>query len=146
MALMQIVSGILVGKFLSKIGGRQGVILIGSFLIIVQTGTLAYLEYVTDPERFLVLSYVAQVLGGFGAGANQTACMAILSGFESEEREEYIGYIEAANGLGLLFGPLMGAFLFTLGGFTLPFLTFAGLYFLAYPYIWVSLNRSRYSL
>jgi MFS family permease len=69
--------------------------------------------------------------------------MAILSGFDSEEREEYIGYIEAANGIGLLFGPLIGAFLFTLGGYTLPFMTFSAIYFISYPYIWISLSRSK---
>ena len=39
------------------------------------------------------------MLGGFGAGANSTASMAILSSFEASEREENIGYIEAANGI-----------------------------------------------
>tara|TARA_B110000285_G_C14784165_1_gene449979 strand:+ start:271 stop:642 length:372 start_codon:yes stop_codon:yes gene_type:complete len=104
---------------------------------------LGYLEYVYDTEQFIIFSYIAQVLGGLGAGANCTSCMAILSSFEASEREEYIGYIEAANGLGLLFGPLMGAFLFSLGGYTLPFVTFAGIYFIAYPYIWMSLSRSK---
>jgi Ca2+/Na+ antiporter len=37
----------------------------------------------------------------------------------------------------------MGAFLFTLGGYTLPFMTFSALYFIAYPYIWMSLSRSK---
>jgi len=44
---------------------------------------LGYLEYVEDPKQFLIYSYIAQICGGFGAGANCTACMAILSGFES---------------------------------------------------------------
>lgn len=69
--------------------------------------------------------------------------MAILSSFESEEREMYIGFIEAANGVGLLFGPLFGAALFSYGGYTMPFLTFSTLYLAAYPYIWYSLNKSK---
>ena len=40
----------------------------------------------------------------------------------------------------------MGAFLFTLGGYTLPFMTFSVLYLLAYPYIWISLSRSKSQL
>ena len=63
--------------------------------------------------------------------------MAILSSFESEEREMYIGYIEAANGIGLLFGPLIGALLYGIGGYIFPFFSFSMLYILAYPYIYV---------
>jgi len=69
--------------------------------------------------------------------------MAILSSFESEEREMYIGFVEAANGVGLLFGPLFGAALYSYGGYTMPFLTFSMLYLAAYPYIYWSLNKSK---
>lgn len=54
----------------------------------------------------------------------------------------YIGYIEAANGIGLLFGPLLGAVLYGIGGYTFPFFTFSVLYFVSYPYIYVSLSKS----
>lgn len=68
--------------------------------------------------------------------------MAILSSFENEEREIYIGYIEAANGVGLLFGPLFGAILYGIGGYTFPFMTFSFLYLSAYPYIYFSLSET----
>lgn len=72
--------------------------------------------------------------------------MAILSSFDGSEREVYIGWIEAANGIGLLFGPLIGAFLFSLGGYRAPFFTFAGIYLIFYPCIIASLysyNRQK---
>jgi MFS family permease len=50
--------------------------------------------------------------------------MAILSSFEFSEREKYIGWVEAATGVGLLFGPLLGGMLFTVGGYLAPFITF----------------------
>ena len=50
--------------------------------------------------------------------------MAILSSFEFSEREKYIGWVEAATGVGLLFGPLLGGMLFTIGGYITPFITF----------------------
>jgi MFS family permease len=68
--------------------------------------------------------------------------MAILAAFESEEREMYIGYIEAANGIGLLFGPLFGAVLYGIGGYTFPFFTFSVLYLISYPYIYISMEKS----
>jgi len=83
----------------------------------------------------MIISLVAQVLGGLGQGFNSTAAMAILSSFENAERDQYIGWMEAAGGIGMLFGPLLGAFLYSQGGFMLPFVCFAGIYLLAYPYI-----------
>jgi len=64
------------------------------------------------------------MLGGFGAGANATASMAVLSSFNQQEREKYIGWIEAGAGIGLLFGPLMGALLYSIGGYVMPFAVF----------------------
>ena len=50
--------------------------------------------------------------------------MAILSSMRSKQREKYIGWGEAACGIGLLFGPLMGAGLYDVGGYVMPFATF----------------------
>lgn len=44
--------------------------MMGSFLIICQTSLLGYLEYVNDYNSFFAISFIAQILGGFGAGAN----------------------------------------------------------------------------
>ena len=67
------------------------------------------------------------MLGGIGAGANSTASMAILSSMGSKKREKHIGWGEAACGIGLLFGPLMGAGLYNIGGYVMPFATFGKL-------------------
>lgn len=72
--------------------------------------------------------------------------MAILSSFGAEEREKYIGWIEAAFGLGMLFGPLLGAVMYNYGGYQCPFITFTIIYLISYPYISWSLiqaNRER---
>ena len=105
-------------------GGRHILIMIGSILIIAQISMMGLIDYIKDGDTFLYLSFVAQGLGGFGGGANLTASMAILSSFDGQEREMYIGWIEAANGIGLLFGPLIGAFLFSMGGYQTPFFSF----------------------
>mmetsp|Transcript_16613 Transcript_16613/g.28301 ORF Transcript_16613/g.28301 Transcript_16613/m.28301 type:complete len:299 (-) Transcript_16613:695-1591(-) len=139
MAFMQIVSSALVGKFLHQMGGRNFIIIVGSLLIIFQTTFLTYLNYENDVQRFLAFSFLAQAMGGLGAGANSTASMAILSSFDAEDREKYIGYVEMANGVGLLFGPLLGAMLYSIGGYMMPFATFAIFYLLCYPFIVITL-------
>ena len=93
-------------------------------MVILQTSILASLYKVKNKNTFVFYSILAQVLGGIGAGANTTASMAILSSFPTDEREKYIGYIEASVGLGFLMGPLLGAMLYSFGGFMLPFAVF----------------------
>lgn len=66
---------------------------------------------------------------------NNTAVMAMLSGFKDDEREKSIGYIEVSNGIGILTGPLIGAILYNIGGYPLPFAFFAVLYMCMYPII-----------
>ena len=119
--------------------------MVGSLFIIIQTGLLGSLEFVDETHAFIVLSFVAQVLGGLGAGANSTASMAIIGSFSKQEREKYLGLIQGSNGLGLLAGPLFGALMFQIGGFAAPFITFAVLYLSFYPFMIYNLavsNRS----
>jgi MFS family permease len=52
-----------------------------------------------------------------------------------KNREKYIGWAEAACGVGFLVGPLIGAVLYSIGGYVLPFATFAATYMITYPYI-----------
>ena len=55
--------------------------------------------------------------------------MAILSSYDASEREKYIGWVEAATGIGLLFGARLGATLFSFGGYLAPCITFGKFYF-----------------
>lgn len=43
--------------------------------------------------------------------------------------------MEAAYGVGMLIGPMLGAFLYTIGGYKAPFLFFACLYLATLPCI-----------
>jgi len=80
--VISILSGFLVGLFLKKIGGRVYVYMCGSFIIIAYITILGYLDFVDNLDEFIVLSFVARILGGIGSGANSTACMAILISFD----------------------------------------------------------------
>ncbi len=73
------------------------------------------------------------MLGGIGAGLNSTCAMAIITVFYADEKELYIGILEAGMGVGLLFGPLMGAFLYSIGGYIFPFWGVAAICISLYP-------------
>ena len=63
------------------------------------------------------MSFVAQVLGGLGGGANSAASMALISSMDPADREKNIGINEAAFGIGMLAGPMIGAGLYSFGGY-----------------------------
>jgi DHA1 family solute carrier family 18 vesicular amine transporter 1/2 len=60
---------------------------------------------------------------GIGAGINSTAALAIVATHYKKDRVRTIGMIESSAGIGLLLGPLFGAFLYSFGGYCLPFIT-----------------------
>jgi MFS family permease len=88
-----------------------------------------------------LVSFISQIFGGFGAGALSTCSMSLVGTFENEEREKYIGWIEAANGLGLLFGPVLGSGLYSLGGYAMPFLLMASLLTVSFPYVSIQFTK-----
>lgn len=60
MAITQIISSLLVGTFLHSFDvERYQIIMLGSFLIIIQTFLLGSLEYVSNKNVFIMLSFVA---------------------------------------------------------------------------------------
>lgn len=94
---------------------------------------LGSLAFVDNLHVFVVLSFVAQTLGGIGAGLNSTCAMAIITTLFKDDKELYIGILEAGIGIGLLVGPLLGAFLYSIGGYLFPFWTVAGICIALYP-------------
>lgn len=45
----------------------------------------------------------------------------VVSGSKPSEREQNIGLIEMATGIGFLLGPIWGSAMFQIGGYSAPF-------------------------
>lgn len=71
--------------------------------------------------------------------------MAIITSEYRKDKEQMIGLCEAASGIGLLAGPLMGSVLYEIGGYLLPFFTLSAIYLMIYPLISYTLIRVKYS-
>ena len=124
--------------------GREYAICVGMCFIILQQAGLSYLAYAEDTNTFLIISFIAQAIGGIGSGVNSTACMAlVVSTSKRDERESNIGLVEAFTGIGFLAGPLFGSFMFTIGGYSMPFLSSAILYTATGPFVAYNLLRAR---
>jgi MFS family permease len=79
--------------------------------VVVQLLILGFLMFVDNLFMFIALSFIAQIIGGVGAGLNSTCALSIISSFFPTEKELYIGILEGGIGIGMLIGPLCGAFL-----------------------------------
>ena len=52
----------------------------------------------------------------------QTAAYAIIADLDPENISFYLGITEISTGLGYMVGPALGGWLYSIGGFTMPFL------------------------
>jgi len=131
-AIFYIISSVITGRNLSRIGRPNG-LKFGMAGIIIQLIMMGCLEYIESIPIFIGISFLAMTIGGIGGGLNSTCAMAIITSMFPNEKELYIGILEAAVGIGLLIGPLLGAFLYSVGGFKLPFWTVAAICITLYP-------------
>ena len=70
----------------------------------------------------MIASFLAQLIGGLGSGVNAVASMAmVVSSSKPSEREQNIGLIEMATGIGFLLGPIWGSAMYQIGGYSAPF-------------------------
>ena len=111
-AITYMLSCILGGKYLHKIG-REIAIIIGLVFILIQQVGLYELSGIKSSYAFLFWSFVAQMIGGLGSGINAVASMAmVVSSSKASEREQNIGLIEMATGIGFLLGPIWGSVMY----------------------------------
>ena len=97
------------GENLHRIG-RECAIMFGMLFVMVQQFGLYTLKSFNDPNEFLIMSFVAQLIGGFGSGLNAVSSMAIIvTCSKASEKEQNIGLIEMAAGVGYLVGPVWGS-------------------------------------
>lgn len=55
----------------------------------------------------------------------------ISTNFYPDNKDAMVGYIEAVTGVGLILGPLIGSFLYAVGGYKFIFLSFGSLFILS---------------
>ena len=105
--IMGVPTSLFLGKYMNIIGRKFllafGMIL-GSFGLIL----IALVEPSSN-ESALSLSISSRILAGIGAGCSMTAGPAILISENPNQVDKVISYFEAASGMGLMLGPLLGS-------------------------------------
>ena len=66
----------------------------------------------------------------------------ICTNFFPENKDTMVGYIEAVTGVGLILGPLIGSFLYEIGGYRFIFFSFGSLFVFASFFIKMVLGEN----
>lgn len=109
--------------------GRRNLMVIGMIFHIIGNILFGVLAYLPNYYAFLSVSLLSRFIQGIGFAAFTTASLAIIPLIYQNQEEKIEGYLEVAASLGAMTGPLVGSFLYALGGYELPFYCLAGLEF-----------------
>ena len=108
------------GKYHRKIGIKRmiclGIILMGSCAI-----AFGLLDLVQNSSIFIALSYSIRGIEALGHSSFKTATFTMVTREFPETTSILFASLQASFGLGLTLGPFIGAILYNLGGFFLPF-------------------------
>jgi len=71
---------------------------------------------------FATWCFLMRLAQGVGSALEETAMYAIIADLDTENVTLYLGICEISTGLGYMIGPPLGGFLFSAGGFSMPFI------------------------
>jgi len=97
--------------------------------------------WIYTPGPLIPTGICARMLSGMGAAFFVTAFYAYVPIIYPNKIEKMIGICELSAGIGFLFGPIAGSFLYNLGGYLTPFFTFGGTTMVITPIIYVYLSK-----
>ena len=102
--------------------GKVWVYITGICLVSLSTIFFAGATMMPDGMPFASWCLSMRLLQGVGSAMEETAAYAIIADLDSENVSFYLGITEISTGLGYMVGPPLGGWLFSIGGFTMPFL------------------------
>lgn len=93
-------------------------------------GLLEFLPAESGHHLFIVLGIIARAIVGYAESLVQTAVLSLTASTFPEKKTEYIGYLETGTGVGMIFGPPLGSFIYGIVGYAPTFYIFGSLNFL----------------
>ncbi|KAG7166031.1 MFS-type transporter Slc18B1-like 3 [Homarus americanus] len=116
----------------------QDVYLVGIMLTGLANISFGMVKYVKEPEAFVVVSISLRALAAVGAACFLTVIYSIVPILFTDNMNTVNGMLETAVGLGMCAGPAVGVWLYSEGGFSLPFYGLGVLILLTIPASYVA--------
>ncbi|CAK57001.1 unnamed protein product (macronuclear) [Paramecium tetraurelia] len=117
-------SSLIVGKILNN---KNQTTLLSLGMLIQSIGLFCFplLTLTNDRTMFITISLLGRFISGFGASAFLTPLYAAIPQKYPESVDQKMAIAEFFSSFGYLCGPVIGSLLYTLGGFSFPFILFA---------------------
>ncbi|CAD8098994.1 unnamed protein product [Paramecium primaurelia] len=117
-------SSLIVGKILNN-NNQTNLLSLG--MLIQSIGLFCYplLTLTTDRTIFIIISLLGRFISGFGSQTFLTPLYAAIPQKYPESVDQKMAIAEFFSSFGFLCGPVIGSLLYTLGGFSFPFILFA---------------------
>jgi len=141
LALSSSIAAPLVGKYLETIGRRLAFVLslVISGIGIAIWGVLPYLDLAT----FLIISLFGRLLQGIGFTLANVTALSMCASDYPQKVGSVFALMETTAGLGMIAGPMIGAVIYEIAGFTITFISYASIFFAVVPLFWGMLGRDR---
>ncbi|CAG0880998.1 unnamed protein product [Cyprideis torosa] len=131
-ALMGFLMGPTFGKLIPAFGPKF-TLLAGTFLTGVSCVIFGTLGMIENTMVFVALCFVMRIMEGVGYAAYNTAVFSITAHMFPNNVGVAMGLLELFVGIGLTVGPALGAFLYEVGGYGLPFYALGGFMIMTIP-------------
>ena len=110
-----------VGRFMNR-WGYKNVLTASQCLYGIAWICFGFIESMENVDSIIVLGYITRFIQGVGSAFMQTTNYSIATTCFSKNQERMIGLLEAATGIGLGVGPVIGSALYSFFGFWNTFL------------------------
>lgn len=115
---MSPIVGKLVGRSAPKLWIQFGLLLTGFMTVI-----FGFLDRAPNGKCFIILAFVIRILEGVGAASFTTPSYTATAEEFPSDQATILSLLETSFGLGLIFGPTIGGWLYEIGDYMLPFFT-----------------------
>lgn len=133
----QLMASIFLSKYMARIGRK--LVLLSSFLFTSASMIMLSPIEEVDLATLTILSIIARLLGGIGASCVFTSIVTIFVSDYPDQIQIMLGRMEAAIGVGLILGPLLGTGLYLIN-LLVALLIVAALILAAAPLAWKMLG------
>ena len=121
-----IIASIWSGIQMNSIGRRKTVV-IAIWLMGVATAIFGAASYCRSGYSFYFISLIARMVSGFGDGMMAVAVPAIIVIEFTDDTEFYLGLCNTSLGVGLMLGPVIGVFVYSVLSYANTFYFFSAL-------------------
>ena len=102
--------------------GARRFLVVGAFFVGVGNGGMGFLDYIKSGNVFFGLSIFIRIVTAIGESSLTPAAFTMAGKqVAGENQGKATALAESCFGIGTMFGPTIGGFLFDVGGFPLPF-------------------------